>query len=101
MHQVIEMQLEITNDERWWPSTLNWGKKTFKDSKAVLSGLGRKSGLVVIILYSRFEGCKYKCRQILDGNGVKAIQNWFLYPILVHLIIEKKENIDKQMWQKK
>jgi len=35
---------------------------------------------------------------ILDGNGVKAMpQDLFLHPILVHSIVEKKENIGSKM----
>jgi len=33
----------------------------------------------------------------LDGNGVKAMPGWLKYPILVHSIIEKKENTGNQM----
>jgi len=33
----------------------------------------------------------------LDGNGVKAMPGRLKYPILVHSIIEKKENTGSQM----
>jgi len=34
---------------------------------------------------------------ILDGNGVKTMPGRLKYPILVHSIIEKKENTGSQM----
>jgi len=44
------------------------------------------------------EGCGFESHPILDGNGVKAMPpRLILHPILVHLIIGKKENIGSQM----
>jgi len=51
---------------------------------------GQKSGLVVSVLDSWFEGHGFESHPIIDGNGVKPCQNQFLHPILVHSIIEKE-----------
>jgi len=38
---------------------------------------------------------------MLDGSGVKAMQDRFLHPILVHSRIEKNENTGSQMGHNK
>jgi len=52
---------------------------------------------VVSTLNSQLEGRGFKTQPILDGNGVKAMPGLKLHPILVHSIIEKKENTGSQM----
>ncbi len=54
-------------------------------------------GLVDIKLDSRSKGRGFKSHPILDGNGVKTMPGRLKYPILVHSLIEKKENTGGQM----
>ncbi len=42
------------------------------------------------------KGRGFESQQILDGYGVKAMLERYLHPILVHLIVENKENIGSQ-----
>jgi len=53
---------------------------------------GRKPGLVDSKLDSQSKGRGFKSHPILDGNGVKTMPGRLKYPILVHSMIEKKEN---------
>jgi len=48
-------------------------------------------------LDSRSKGCGFKSHPILDGNGVKTMPGQLKYPIMVHSMIEKKENTGSQM----
>jgi len=57
---------------------------------------GRKPGLVDSKLDSR-SWVRILSHPILDGNGVKTMPDRLNYPILVHSIIEKKENTGSQM----
>jgi hypothetical protein len=54
------------------------------------------SGLGVSKLDSRLVGRRFEFHPLLDGVS-KPCQDQFLHPILVHSIIEKKENIGGQM----
>ncbi len=58
--------------------------------------IGQKSGLLVSKHDSRLEGCGFESHPTLDGNGVKAMPDKLLHPVLVHLI-EKKEHVGSQM----
>ncbi len=58
---------------------------------------GRKPGLVDSKLDSRPKGRGFESHPILDGNGVKTMPGRLKYPILVHLMIEKKENTGSRM----
>jgi len=62
--------------------------------------LGWKPGLVDSKLDSGLKGCGFEScliLYVLDGNGVITMPGRLKYPILVHSIIEKKENTGSKM----
>jgi len=60
------------------------------------SNIGKKSSLVVSKLDSQLEGRGFESHPILDGKCVNAMPG-LIPAILVHLIIEMKENTGSQM----